>query len=251
MCVASRHSRALETPRASLPLARESSVRIVETRALRVRERFHRSVSHRSGQRSPRGTSSSFPRLFLYITAYASTRFIDKPDAKTADLEKHHQDRPFARAAKTSLLRATSITPRDVDAHPHTNETKKLEFQPTFTTLGDDRRGENNLRTRVKSIKISHPMSRSSRILPAGVCVCVCVTVLNSKKITDGCAYHVETKPRVTKRIILNPTRRLPSLYTRRVRVCGSTHSRTDGWMDDLCINCFYRDILWWRPKSV
>ena len=159
-------------------------------------------------------------------------------------------DRLLARLKPLFSVRRPSphATSTRIPTRTKRNE-KKLEFQPTFTTLGDDRRGENNLRTRVKSIKISHPMSRSSRILPAGVCVCV--TVLNSKKITDGCAYHVETKPRVTKRIILNPTRRLPSLYTRRVRVCGSTHSRTDGWMDDLCINCFYRDILWWRPKSV
>ena len=100
---------------------------------------------------------------------------------------------------------------------------------------------------RVKITFVSHPVIR---VLPAGVCVCVSrITAFNTIKIPDACAYHVETKPRVTKRIILNPTRRSPSFHARRVRVCGSIHARTDGWVDDLMVNCFYSNILWWRPK--
>ena len=139
-------------------------------------------------------------------------------------------DRLLARLKPLFSVRRPSphATSTRIPTRTKRNE-KKLEFQPTFTTLGDDRRGENNLRTRVKSIKISHPMSRSSRILPAGVCVCHRTQQQkNNRRVCVPCRDETtrnETnnpQANATFTVVVHPSRA-------RLRVHSCTHRRLDG----------------------
>jgi hypothetical protein len=68
----------------------------------------------------------------------------------------------------------------------------------------------------------------------------------NPRRVCVPC--RDETTGHETNNPQSNPTFTVVSHASRaRLRV---RHARTDGWVDDLMVNCFYSNILWWRPKS-
>ena len=187
--------------------------------------------------------------MFLHVTARASTRFIDKPDAKTADLEKHQSSGTtvcsLARLKPLFPLRRASPHATSTRIPRERNETnrKRCNFNtplPPLVTIAAAR--TTCVVRRIKSIESVNPFALR--------CASLDGWITSRKKTPDARAYHVETKSIETIRIFLNPTRRpSSSFHARRARVCGSVRAQTVGCVVGSSVNCFYMDILWWRPR--